>query len=217
MTETFKSLIDTHCHILPGIDDGPRTLEESLAIARLYVEAGFRTVVATPHCVPGTRWMQDVRIVRDRITQLRDRLRDEGLLLRVHSGMEIAMDPLVPRLLGEGRLLTLGGGPYVLLECPFQRLPLGWEGILTDISRMGYEVLLAHPERCAQLAEKPGLVDDIVATGCHLHTLAGSADRSEVVDQPIAQATFMVNCCVDRASHRVDAGDGDQLAQQLRG
>jgi protein-tyrosine phosphatase len=165
MNDAFKSLVDLHCHILPGIDDGPETLEESLAIGRLYVEAGFRTIVATPHCIPGTPWMPDVRRVREKMSLVAKGLRDAGLLLHIHSGMEIALDPLVPKLLAEGRLLTLGGGPYLLLECPFQRLPLGWEGIIGDVSRMGYRVILAHPERCAHLAEKPGLVSDIVESG----------------------------------------------------
>jgi protein-tyrosine phosphatase len=165
MTDAFKSLVDLHCHILPGIDDGPDTLEESLAMGRLYVKAGFRRIVATPHCIPGTRWVPDVRGVREKVSLVAASLQDAGLLLRIHTGMEIALDPLVPKLLRERRLLTLGGGPYILLECPFQRLPPGWEGIIGEVSRMGYRVLLAHPERCDHLAEKPGLVSDIVESG----------------------------------------------------
>ena len=165
MTDAFKNLVDLHCHILPGIDDGPDTLEESLALGTLYVESGFRRVVATPHCIPGTRWVPDVRRVREKVSLVAAALRKAGLPLRVHSGMEIALDPLVPKLLRERRLLTLGGGPYLLLECPFQRLPTGWEGIIGEVLHMGRRVLLAHPERCDQLAEKPALVRDIVESG----------------------------------------------------
>lgn len=168
MNNELKCLIDVHSHILPGIDDGPETLDESLSLARIYAKAGFRIVVATPHCIPGTRWMPKVEQVREKIVHLSAGLRNSGILLCIRSGMEIAMDPLVPQLLAEGRVLTISDGPYVLLECPFQRFPLGWEDILRDISRMGYRVLLAHPERSAQLAAEPGLVKDIASSGAFI-------------------------------------------------
>lgn len=185
MSEAFKSLVDVHCHILPGIDDGPKGLEESLDIGKLYVKAGFRTVVATPHCIPGTSWMPEVQVVREKTRQVAGGLRDAGVLLHIHCGMEIALDPLVPQLLAEGRVLTLGDGPYVMIECPFQRLPLGWEAILGDITRMGYRVLLAHPERCADLSAKSDLVREIAASGVGVQvnwdSLAGMNGR-QVLD-----------------------------------
>lgn len=165
MHKKFRFLVDVHSHILFGIDDGPETLEESLELAKIYAKSGFRTVVATPHCIPGTGWMPEPEQVRKKIERLSAGLRNSGILLSIGSGMEIAMDPLVPQLLAEGRVLTISDGPYVLLECPFQRLTLGWEDILHDISRMGHKVLLAHPERCAQLAAEPELVRDIASTG----------------------------------------------------
>jgi protein-tyrosine phosphatase len=164
MNKEFKFLIDVHSHILFGIDDGPETLEESLLLAKIYVKSGFRTVVATPHCIPGTWWMPETEQVIKKAERVSSHLRNSGILLGIRTGMEIAMDPLVPQLLAEGRVLTISNGPYVLLECPFQRFPLGWEDILRDIARMGYKVLLAHPERCAQLAAEPELVKDIAST-----------------------------------------------------
>jgi protein-tyrosine phosphatase len=174
-------MIDIHCHILPGLDDGPAEMEESLAMGRLYAAVGFKTVVATPHCIPGTRWMPDIPLIESRVRMLSAALAAEGVALRIHAGMEIALDPLVPRLIRQNRLLPLAGGPYFLIECPFQRLPLGWEEIPAAILRMGHKVLLAHPERCAQLAETPSLVDDIVATGVYVQvnwdSLAGLNGR----------------------------------------
>ncbi|MFO8089524.1 MAG: CpsB/CapC family capsule biosynthesis tyrosine phosphatase [Desulfatiglandaceae bacterium] len=168
MKKEFKFLIDVHSHILPGIDDGPETLEESLILAKIYARSGFRTVVATPHCIPGTGWMPNVQKIREKIELVSAGLRNYGILLCINPGMEIAMDPLVPQLLSEGRVLTISDGPYLLLECPFQRFPLGWEDILHDISRMGYRVLLAHPERCAQLAAEPELVKDIASSSAYI-------------------------------------------------
>jgi protein-tyrosine phosphatase len=156
-------------------------MEESVAMGRLYAAVGFTAVVATPHCIPGTRWMPDISLIRARARELGAVLEEEGVALKIDTGMEIALDPLVPLLLRQKRLLTLANGPYLLLESPFQRFPLGWEGIIAEIRKLGYKVLLAHPERCAGLAEKPSLVDDIQATGVYvqvnLDSLAGLNGR----------------------------------------
>jgi len=177
----MTGLIDIHCHILPGVDDGPKEVEESIAMGRLYATVGFRAVVATPHCIPGTRWMPEISLIHARARMVRAALEAEGVALKIYTGMEIALDPLVPILLRQKRLLTLANGPYLLIESPFQQFPLGWEGLLADIRGLGYKVLLAHPERCAGLAQKPSLVDDIQATGVYvqvnLDSLAGLNGR----------------------------------------
>jgi protein-tyrosine phosphatase len=174
-------LIDIHCHILPGLDDGPKEMEESVAMGRMYAAMGFLAVAATPHCIPGTRWMPGISLIRARAREVGAVLEEEGVALKIYTGMEIALDPLAPILLRQGRLLTLANGPYLLIESPFQQFPLGWEGILAEIRRMGYKVLLAHPERCANLARKPSLVDEIKDAGVYvqvnLDSLAGLNGR----------------------------------------
>lgn len=177
----MPGLIDIHCHILPGLDDGPKDLAESLAMGRSYAAEGFRAVVATPHCIPGTQWMPDISLIQTRARMVTEALKEEGFAMPILLGMEIALDPLIPILLRQGRLLTLASGPYVLIECPFQRFPLGWEAIVAEVRRLGYKVLLAHPERCASLAQKPSMVDEIKDTGVYiqvnLDSLAGLNGR----------------------------------------
>jgi protein-tyrosine phosphatase len=174
-------LIDIHSHLLPGLDDGPKEVEESLAMGRSYAAMGFCAVVATPHCIPGTRWMPEISLIHARARMVSTALEAEGVALKIYTGMEIALDPLVPILLRQKRLLTLANGPYLLIESPFQQFPLGWEGLLADIRGLGYKVLLAHPERCASLARKPALVDEIKNTGIYvqvnLDSLAGVNGR----------------------------------------
>jgi len=177
----MPGLIDIHCHILSGLDDGPKEMAESVAMGQMYAAMGFTAVVATPHCIPGTRWMPEISLIRARARMVRAALEEEGVVLKIYTGMEIALDPLVPILLRQKRLLTLANGPYLLIESPFQQFPLGWEGILAEIRRLGYKILLAHPERCAGVAEKPSLVDDIQASGVYvqvnLDSLAGLNGR----------------------------------------
>jgi protein-tyrosine phosphatase len=161
-------MIDLHCHILPGVDDGPKNLDESLEMVRIFKEAGYSRVVATPHQVPGTTWMLSIEDIKQKLAELNQAIKIEGLELDVLAGMEIAFDPLIPDLLEKDQLLTLGKTPYVLIETPFQQLPLGWEQVIFAILSKGYFILLAHPERCAQLAANPQLVGRLIEAGVYL-------------------------------------------------
>jgi protein-tyrosine phosphatase len=161
------NLIDLHCHILPGIDDGPKTLQESLAMARIFEQAGYSHVVATPHAVPGTTWMPKPEEIRDHLTELTQAIAKNGIKLKVLPGMEIALDPNISELLNQGHVQTLAGTSYVLIEPPFQRLPLGWDQAVFNVLSRGFSVLLAHPERCAQLSDKPQLCDKLIESGVY--------------------------------------------------
>lgn len=158
-------MIDLHSHILPGIDDGPKTLEQSLDLAVLYRNAGFTKVVATPHWVPGTSWTPSIELIHQRIALLRDSLESKHIGIQVYAGMEIALDVNLDDLLINKHLLTLAGSPYVLIESPFQRLPLGWEQMFFTIMAKGYRIVLAHPERCLQLFSNPELYGDVIDAG----------------------------------------------------
>lgn len=163
-------MIDLHCHILPGIDDGPKTISESLQLARRFVSAGYSHAVATPHWIFGTSWMHGPKIIRQRVIILNKKMKEAGIRLVVFPGMEIAMDPKIPELLSKGEIGGLGGRPnsYLLIEPPFLRLPLGWEEIFFGVLARGHKVLLAHPERCVQLAEKSSIIDEIIGAGAYL-------------------------------------------------
>ena len=126
-------MIDLHCHILPGVDDGPKNMDESLEMVRIFENAGYRRVLATPHQVPGTTWMRSIEEIRHLLAELNHAIKVEGLELDVQPGMEISFDPLIPDLLEKGRLLTLGETSCVLIETPFQQLPLGWEQVFFAI------------------------------------------------------------------------------------
>jgi protein-tyrosine phosphatase len=160
-------MIDLHCHILPGIDDGPKTLQESLEMARIFEQAGYNHVVATPHTVPGTSWMPKPKEIKSQINELNHAIVENGIKLKVLPGMEIALDPNISDLLDQGYVQPLAGTSYVLIEPPFQRLPLGWEHAIFGVLSKGFKVLLAHPERCAQLSAKPQLCDKLIESGVY--------------------------------------------------
>jgi len=152
-------MIDLHSHVLPGIDDGPATARESLEMGRIYKQAGYSRVVATPHWILGTGWTPTPSEIANQVDTLNQRLKQDKISLEVLPGMEVALDPELPAALDEGKLQPLGETSCLLLETPYQMLPLGWQRIFFAIKSRGYAVLLAHPERCAQLAENPYMID----------------------------------------------------------
>lgn len=167
-------MIDLHSHILPGIDDGARNLEECLEMARIYAACGFRQVVVTPHAATDSLGQDLARSITLQVDNLNAILQAQEIDLALKTGMEIALTPEVPDFLDQGLLLPLAQSRYVLIEPPFENLPINWEQIFFNIVSRGYRILLAHPERCAQLARKPGMFDRLIETGVHLQVTWGS-------------------------------------------
>jgi protein-tyrosine phosphatase len=161
-------MIDIHCHILPGIDDGPKNMEESSDLARMFVREGYTQVIATPHWALGTSWMPSKEEVSKVVEELNRVLKDKGIELTVHSGMEIALDNRIPELLEGNEVIGLANTSYVLVELPFFRLPLGWETILFNIMSLGYRVIVCHPERCVHLFQDKGIIDEFINAGLFL-------------------------------------------------
>lgn len=167
-------MIDLHCHILHGLDDGPETAAESLQMAQAFVRSGYRTVAATPHMVPGTTWMPSIDRINTQVAALNQTIEDNGWALEIIAGMEIAIDPQIPDLLDDDRLLSLGNASCLLIEPSFQQLPPGWEQVIFSILAKGYSILLAHPERCHQLAANPDLIERLIGSGVYLQVNWGS-------------------------------------------
>jgi len=144
-----QSVIDLHCHVLPGIDDGPETIEGSLALARTAVAAGMRTLVATPHV--SARYPNDADTIARLVGELNGRLAEEGVKLEVLPGAEIAITRLPEIEPEQLTRLGLGAGRWLLVEPPFTLVAWGLEGMLLDLQRQGHRIVLAHPERCPAL------------------------------------------------------------------
>jgi protein-tyrosine phosphatase len=146
---------DIHFHLLPGVDDGPATMEEAVALARAAVRDGATTVVATPH-------VSDVVVeeIEDRAEQVRNHLRRKGVELEVLSGGEVA--PRDMKWLTADHLKTLSVGPlesrWILLEATVgETAPERIHGAARELRSAGYGVVIAHPERCPALAGEAGM------------------------------------------------------------
>jgi protein-tyrosine phosphatase len=165
-------VIDLHCHILPGLDDGPSNLDWSLAMARAAVESGTQLIVATPHI--RADFDVDPAEIEPRVDLFNERLQRERLPLRVLPGAEIGW-ATAPEL-DDSQLarLALGSGHRVLLESPYGKKPVDVEGIIRGLDERGFQAVLAHPERCPLFHREPGRLRKIVEGGTLCSITAGS-------------------------------------------
>jgi len=138
-------MIDLHCHILPGLDDGPATMEDTLEMARVAVARGIEAVVATPHVREDHPF--PLELIEERAGDVRRALAEIGVELEIIAGAEVAISKL-PELDGETlRRLCLGGGPYILIESPYGYATGLLESALFDLQVLELQPVLAHPER----------------------------------------------------------------------
>jgi protein-tyrosine phosphatase len=165
-------VIDLHAHILPGLDDGPATEEEAVALARTAVAAGTRALATTSHVDTGFG-LGPADLDAARAT-LAERLAREGIALELLPGGEIAPARLPD--LDDATLarLALGGGGTVLLECPFAPVGSAMELMVGDLRRRGFGVLLAHPERSPTFQHEPQRLERLLDLGAYAQVTAGS-------------------------------------------
>jgi protein-tyrosine phosphatase len=165
-------VIDLHCHVLPGIDDGPETLEESVALGRAALAEGTRTLVATPHVSRAYR--NDAATIAALTDRVNRRFAEEGVQVEVCPGAEIAMTMAGSIAPEELRALTLGDGPWLLIECPFTPLATGFDLLLLDLQSHGHRIVLAHPERSPIFHRDPKMLGAFVRSGMLASVTAGS-------------------------------------------
>jgi protein-tyrosine phosphatase len=166
-------MIDLHCHVLPGIDDGPATIEGSLALARAAAAAGTRVLLATPH-VSWSYPANDADTIAALVDELNARLEAEEIALEVRAGAELAITRLIEIAPAELARLSLGGSPWLLVEPPFAPTITGLDSILLDLQRQGHRILLAHPERCHAFHRDPQMLESLVRAGVLTSITAGS-------------------------------------------
>jgi protein-tyrosine phosphatase len=159
----IRVVIDLHAHILPGLDDGPQTLDESAAMAAAAWAAGTRVIAATSHINRGFGLLaEDLAPARERVAE---RLRADGIPLEVVQGGEVAMSRIDGLDDADLHALTLGAGPWLLLECALSPYAPEMEPVVADLRRRGIEVLLAHPERSPGFMRSPAALERLLELG----------------------------------------------------
>jgi protein-tyrosine phosphatase len=167
-------MIDLHCHLLPGIDDGPETLEEALEMARIAVANGIVAAHVTPHLHVG-RWDNDLPKIAAAVEAYRAALAAANIPLELGFAAEVRLDYEILPLIEAGRvpfLGTLEGFQVMLLEFPHSHVPVGADKFTAWLLARNIRPLIAHPERNKDLMRDPEKLEPFVREGCLVQVTA---------------------------------------------
>jgi protein-tyrosine phosphatase len=166
-------MIDLHCHILPGIDDGPESLDEAIDMCRAAVADGVKCIVATPHFKPGTYEFTGSRVA-EVVNALMAAVQNSRLDIRILPGAEVTVSPEMSANLKVGGYLTLNHGMYFLAEFSPIAVPAGWDTFLLSFLNAGLTPIIAHPERNAWFIHHPEALAAAVQSGVKIQITAMS-------------------------------------------
>ncbi|MDO4544429.1 MAG: hypothetical protein Q4C01_07755 [Clostridia bacterium] len=152
-------MYDLHCHILPTFDDGSDSMEESCAMAELAYQSKVKGIVATPHC-NGEDLLNAERnvMIGKTLDLLREKLKLMDIPIKLYSGMEILLDDGVYPALEQGKMVTVNGSNYALVEFPFDDDERHVLELLSNVASRGYRLIIAHPERYEFVHNNPELI-----------------------------------------------------------
>jgi protein-tyrosine phosphatase len=166
-------MIDLHCHILPGIDDGASDIESAIAMAQLAVSCGITTIVATPHHLPGI-YPTTAESVLETLSLLTTEIRAREIPLQILPGQEIYIEPQTLEKILNRSLLTINFTNYFLLELPFSQIPERAQEMVFRAGISGFTPILAHPERNIQIQQNPEIIANFTQSGA-LIQITGSS------------------------------------------
>jgi protein-tyrosine phosphatase len=164
------SFADLHCHLLWGIDDGAKTPEDSVAMARALVKLGFGTVAPSPHARPDYPGAEPVAARRAEVQALLDQ---EGVPLKLHSGGEHLFDEAFLSHAVSPNRRSINGTKYILVEAPYVGTIPGFVDLIFRLRTKGVTPVIAHPERCAQF-EARGQASEAARVGAVLQLDVGA-------------------------------------------
>lgn len=167
-------MIDIHNHMLPGLDDGPKDWEESLAMARMAVEDGIREVVCTPHWQSGV-YANTRSVIQERLESFQKKLGEHEIPLEVHPGSELHIDVALLEKINKGELCTLNdSGHYAMIELPKEILPQKMEDFFWSFLNEKITPVLAHTEKYLFLLQEPSILYDWIRMGILTQITASS-------------------------------------------
>ncbi|WP_067729051.1 tyrosine-protein phosphatase [Oceanobacillus damuensis] len=166
-------MIDIHSHILPGVDDGAMTEEDSLAMAREAVAQGITTIVATPHNKNG-KYDNDRPSIINSVQILSELFVKEDIPLKILPGQENRINGDILEDIENGSLLSINDSKYLFIEFPSANVPRYASQMLFDIQVAGYTPVIVHPERNQELIEHPGRLYEFIKKGALSQVTAAS-------------------------------------------
>jgi len=167
-------LIDLHCHIIPGVDDGPASMEQSLDMAKQAVADGIQTLVATPHTL-NEFYHNSLQNIEDNVNRLRKTFQKNRININLCTGSEVRICAGLKQKIINKEVATINNnGRYVLVEFPLHVMPPGSREELFQLKLNDITPILAHPERNPIFQHQPELLSDLMSMGCLIQITAMS-------------------------------------------
>jgi protein-tyrosine phosphatase len=213
------SVVDIHCHILPGLDDGPQDMATSIAMAQLASAAGISTVIGTPHWIEDEHETDPVG-VRHVSEDLQTELNRRAIPLTVLPGNEALICPDLSHRVRRGDVLTLADrGTHLLIELPYEDMPTYVDDVIFKLQLQGLIPVLAHVERYTYVRSDWHVLDRWVRHGCLAQVNAASLDpgRSDRFAQDLVDRGLVACTATDShdTTHRAPCGIWNEWSESL--
>ena len=161
--ETPQLFVDIHSHLIPGIDDGVKNMEESIALVKKFHHLGYKKIITTPH-IMSHRYANNSQTLRNGLTLLRERIAQEHLDIQVEIASEYYLDDHLMNLIAQFDILTFGSH-YLLFEMSYINHPVNLEAMIEVMIEAGYTPVLAHPERYVYMSKNFSKYQKLKALG----------------------------------------------------
>lgn len=174
-------MIDVHCHILAGVDDGARDIEESIAMIKEALNNGITSMVVTPHYMIDSM-DAPIEVIRKRFTELCEAIKKENIEMDLYLGQELYLESRLIEDLQDEKCISINNTKYIMVELPLNGMLLSLETLLFELKILGYKVILAHGERYTFLQDSPEklreLIDEGLLIQMNLSSLSGKYGKA---------------------------------------
>ena len=172
--ENTMDNIDIHSHILYGIDDGSKSLEESIEIIKQYIEMGYKHVVATSHYIEKSEYISNEKERKELLEKIKKELKKQKLDIKLYLGNEVYINNNLEELLNKKEITTINNSRYLLIELPMHNKIKNINEIIYELRIKGIIPIIAHPERYEYVQKDINYVKELIEEGALLQSNYGS-------------------------------------------
>ena len=175
-------MIDIHSHLIYGVDDGSKDIETSIDILDNLSKNGVTDIILTPHYITDTNYVSSKMDNIKKLIELKTEVKKQGININLYIGNEIYIDPNILELIKENKMCTLNNTEYILVELPMSGNYQDYQEIFENLIRIGFKVILAHPERYAAFQKDLNRINEMVNMGvllqCNIDSILGYYGKS---------------------------------------
>ncbi len=170
-------MIDIHDHLLFGIDDGAKTIDESIDVLKDMEKAGYKSIILTPHYIKDSNYSSSATNNYRKLKELKEALKENNININLFLGNEIYIDEEIYELLNKKEIYPLNGTNFLLIELPISGEYPGYQEIFSFLMSKGFNIILAHPERYLSFQKDYKKISELASLGvffqCNLGSLLG--------------------------------------------